>query len=63
MFHQMTIKLLMYTVSSGCLLSALPGYMDKAVYNVMYFSAEMWLHFRNVATNLIGHICSHISEM
>ena len=41
---------------------ALPGYMDKAVYNVvMYYSTEMWLHFRNVATNLIGRICSHIS--
>ena len=38
-------------------LLALPGYMDIAVYNiVLYFSTEMWLHFRNVATNLIGHI-------
>ena len=44
-------------------IKALPGYMDTAIYNVMYFSTEMWLHFRNVATNLIGHICSHISEM
>ena len=45
-------------------LRALPGYMDMAVYNViMHFSTVMWLHFRNVATNLIGHICSHISEM
>ena len=45
-------------------LLALPGYMDIAVYNiVLYFSAEMLLHFINVATNLIGHICSHISEM
>ena len=43
---------------------ALPGYMDMAVYNViMHFSTVMWLHFRNVATNMSYKVCSHISEM
>ena len=31
--------------------SVLPGYMDMADV-VMHFSTEMWLHFRNVATNM-----------
>ena len=45
----------------------LPGYINTAVYNViMHFSTRMWLHFRNVATNMSYKFvatflkCSHI---
>ena len=39
----------------------LPGYMDMAVYDVIMYFSTMWLHFRNVATNMSYKVCSHIS--
>ena len=38
----------------------LPGYMDTADI-IMHFSTEMWIHFRNVATNMSYKVCKHIS--
>ena len=59
-----TVKLPFYLCAFGMDNKVLPGYMDTAVYNgIMHFYTAMWLHFRNVATNMSYKVCSHISEM